>query len=674
MAFPTLGTAVASATDAASDGSGNYDLTNVTVPSGYQTLLVMVSVPRGPTFNVTSATWDQGGAGEAMTACGTFRTGASWGGARIFLLNAPTAGNNKTVRVVSTSASDQIAVLAVPIQEAVAQIDYNSQQFTQSGTGAFSNSITGIACTAGDALFAIRSDDGGSSSETVSFTSGTQLGQQGTGSGDSYSTEGYQVAAGSSETITFAGNATAAFGSSVQVYVVLRSTVGPTINTHPSDAYVERGQVASFTVSATTSGGSLSYQWQSNEGGSFADISDNGDYTGTTTTTLTVLARQVKQGVQFRCNVTDSNGTNPSNAATLRIFAQLPFRFQDTVSVRKLRAFDTFDLSAWANVSVPRWMADEIAPVSGAGSHATSGALNADAATIAGTADHRTLHPTSGALAASAATIAGTAAHHHAATGALAGQAATIAGTATHLTLHATSAALAAQAAAIAGTAAHSTVASHATSGALNADAATITGAAAHEHATTGALASSAAGISGSAAHTAPGAHDASGALQAGDAQISGAALHQSNIVAPLVTPGFRPFARQIRGETEAERLERWMRDGLIPRPVEVTPVVVPDLRPFERAKQAAIFEANKAKAEARLAQATRFDAIARQYQVEIDQATAELKEELRKRVVRDLMSQLETLKAEAAEQAEAIRRQIEEEDVIYVASVLLSL
>ena len=72
--------------------------------------------------------------------------------------------------------------------------------------------------------------------------------------------------------------------------------------------------------------------------------------------------------------------------------------------------------------------------VSAGGSHATDGALSADAATVAGTATHLTLHTTTGALAADAATVAGTATHLtlHTTTGALVADAATVSGAAVH--------------------------------------------------------------------------------------------------------------------------------------------------------------------------------------------------------------------------------------------------
>jgi len=169
--------------------------------------------------------------------------------------------------------------------------------------------------------------------------------------------------------------------------------------------------------------------------------------------------------------------------------------------------------------------------VAAAGSHATSGALSADASTISGTAAHLVLHPTSGALSAQAAAIAGTAAHQHAAAGALAAQSSALAGTAAHATLHTSSGTLAAQGSTIAGVAAHQ----HAATGALSAQAATIAGAADHtvagsSHATSGAMAAGDAAVSGAAAHLTL--HTTSGALSAQAATLDGTAVH------PHVTTG----------------------------------------------------------------------------------------------------------------------------------------
>lgn len=187
----------------------------------------------------------------------------------------------------------------------------------------------------------------------------------------------------------------------------------------------------------------------------------------------------------------------------------------------------------------------DAATVSGTATHKTlhtsTGALSADAATVSGTATHKTLHTTTGALSAGSATVAGTATHPHTTTGALTADAATISGTATHTTVgsHAASGALAADAAAVSGTATHKTL--HTTTGALSADAATVAGTAAHLtlHTTTGALSADAATIAGDAVHSGLVTHTTDGTLTAGYATVSGSAqrngvfVDATNIGAP---------------------------------------------------------------------------------------------------------------------------------------------
>jgi hypothetical protein len=163
--------------------------------------------------------------------------------------------------------------------------------------------------------------------------------------------------------------------------------------------------------------------------------------------------------------------------------------------------------------------------IGAAATHSTSGALAADAATVAGTSTHLTLHATTGALEAGSATAAGTAVHPHIATGAIEAAAATVSGSAAHLTLHTSSGALEAQVATASGAAAHQ----HATTGALASDAAEVAGTAAHLtlHTTTGALEAQAAAVDGDAATSlTTEEHDTSGAIEAGSADVDGSASH----------------------------------------------------------------------------------------------------------------------------------------------------
>ncbi len=137
----------------------------------------------------------------------------------------------------------------------------------------------------------------------------------------------------------------------------------------------------------------------------------------------------------------------------------------------------TWGAGPWADAP---WAAEADAAST---THIATGALEAQAATVAGEAAHYTLHTSTGALAAGAAVVSGTAALEGAdtfeATGSLLAQAATVVGAAARYTLHTSTGALAAQAAAIDGTAAHYTL--HTSTGALEAGSATVSGTAVDE-------------------------------------------------------------------------------------------------------------------------------------------------------------------------------------------------
>lgn len=93
------------------------------------------------------------------------------------------------------------------------------------------------------------------------------------------------------------------------------SAFGPSISSQPADQTVNEGAtIGAFSVTATGSG-TLTYQWQDNSTGSFADIS------GATSSTYTpsIAADPQYSGRQYRVNVTDTVGTTTSSAATLSI-------------------------------------------------------------------------------------------------------------------------------------------------------------------------------------------------------------------------------------------------------------------------------------------------------------------------------------------------------------------
>jgi len=88
----------------------------------------------------------------------------------------------------------------------------------------------------------------------------------------------------------------------------------PTIDTQPTNATVTEGETASFTVAAT--GGNLSYQWQqsTDSGQNWTDIEGATDATYSTGKTTTNM-----NGYQYRCVVSNSAGSIPSDAVTVHV-------------------------------------------------------------------------------------------------------------------------------------------------------------------------------------------------------------------------------------------------------------------------------------------------------------------------------------------------------------------
>lgn len=95
----------------------------------------------------------------------------------------------------------------------------------------------------------------------------------------------------------------------------------PTISGHPQSASVTSGTNASFSVTASGTG-TLEYRWERLASGqeSWTPLSEGASYTGVATPALTVVhALMVMHGDQFRCVVSNANGSTPSDAATLSV-------------------------------------------------------------------------------------------------------------------------------------------------------------------------------------------------------------------------------------------------------------------------------------------------------------------------------------------------------------------
>lgn len=88
-------------------------------------------------------------------------------------------------------------------------------------------------------------------------------------------------------------------------------SLGPTINTQPTPQTAYEGFTATYTIAATTSGGTLHYQWKVN------GVNSGTDSSSFTTATL-VLA---DSGAVITCDVSDTNGTTTSASALLTVTA-----------------------------------------------------------------------------------------------------------------------------------------------------------------------------------------------------------------------------------------------------------------------------------------------------------------------------------------------------------------
>ena len=90
------------------------------------------------------------------------------------------------------------------------------------------------------------------------------------------------------------------------------------VRTQPSNATgdISNNDIVTFTVvgGSTPAGATLSYQWQAWNGSAFADISDAGAYSNTTTATLSVLANTASNGEIYRVQISTTGAANVVSA------------------------------------------------------------------------------------------------------------------------------------------------------------------------------------------------------------------------------------------------------------------------------------------------------------------------------------------------------------------------
>jgi hypothetical protein len=126
----------------------------------------------------------------------------------------------------------------------------------------------------------------------------------------------------------------------------------PTITQQPSDQAVALGGTASFKVLAAGSE-PLGYQWQKNN----TNFSNGGQYSGATTSTLTITGADINDAANYRCVVTNNFGSTNSIAATLTV-TQASFA---CISILNAGFEDGFTLAGGGYIAT-NWTEWEAAP------------------------------------------------------------------------------------------------------------------------------------------------------------------------------------------------------------------------------------------------------------------------------------------------------------------------
>ncbi len=116
------------------------------------------------------------------------------------------------------------------------------------------------------------------------------------------------------EKARYSGSVTQATSFGAGATITAGGAAPPKITLQPSATNLCAGGTATFQVAATGTG-TLTYQWQKNQ----ANLSDGGHYSGTATTTLTVSSVDANDAANYRCVVTDANGSTASSEAALAL-------------------------------------------------------------------------------------------------------------------------------------------------------------------------------------------------------------------------------------------------------------------------------------------------------------------------------------------------------------------
>lgn len=190
------------------------------------------------------------------------------------------------------------------------------------------NGLSGMEVSAGETITYSVTTSGSASSDRYSNAGFALYKDLGTPDADDVIVEDYAiqdnelslsgthtVAADNTGFIVYAWSGSA--NGTVQVTVTCTSAPpAPQITGHPSNASVQAGAQATFSVTATDA---TSYQWQVNDGTGYVGIANGGSYSNATTATLTINpALASMSGYMYRAIATGV-GSATSSSATLNV-------------------------------------------------------------------------------------------------------------------------------------------------------------------------------------------------------------------------------------------------------------------------------------------------------------------------------------------------------------------
>jgi hypothetical protein len=107
--------------------------------------------------------------------------------------------------------------------------------------------------------------------------------------------------------------------------MAFKELLPPAFVVQPTNQSTNSGSTATFTASASNSGGAITYQWQDNRTGSFTNVASG----GTSSSYTTPATDATYQGRSYRVVATDSNGSVTSGTAQLNVLG-LPVYLWDT--------------------------------------------------------------------------------------------------------------------------------------------------------------------------------------------------------------------------------------------------------------------------------------------------------------------------------------------------------